>query len=179
MIQITNFNNLADWFYIVPAVFLVDFIVVCLAKYPGINPYFKINTLDKWYTMFGIFAIGSDVLSILIGIMMTRYIYTSFSLTNPMYFIAILLLFQLFHDIFFYVFVIQPIPRGHNKMIDIFKDYGLENGAKILVADALMMIFSVLIASLLKYLPNHYTIATLFVTLYSFCYIIFTRTPVV
>ena len=179
MLQITNFNNLQDWLYIVTAVVLVDFIVVCFAKYPGRNPYFKVDALDKWYNMFGIFAIGSDVLSILIGIMMTRYIYTSFGIQTPMYFLAILLLFQLFHDILFYVCVIQPMPRGHNKMIDVFKEYGLENGAKILGADALMMIFSVLIASLLKYLPTHYTIATLFVTLYSFCYIVYTRKPIV
>ena len=179
MIQITNYNNLNDWLYIVPAVVLVDFIVVCLAKYPGRNPYFKIQSLDKWYESFGIFAIGSDVLSILIGIMITRYIYTSFDLHNPLYFLAILLLFQLFHDMLFYMFVIQPMPKGHNTMIDVFKEYGLENGAKILGADALMMLFSVLTASLLKYLPPHYTIATLFITLYSFCYIIFTRKPVV
>ena len=175
MFELTNFNNLNDWFYIVPAVFLVDFIVVCLAKYPGKNPYFKVNTLNKWYDSFGIFAVGSDVLSILIGIMAARYIYTTLELDNLLYFIIILVLFQLLHDIFFNMFVIQPIPKGTNQMIDVFKEYGNENGAKILIADSLMVIFSIIIAHLLKYLPTHYTVATLFVTLYSFCYIIFTK----
>jgi len=178
MFQLTNFNNLGDWFYIVPAVFLVDFIVILLAKYPGKDPYFKVNTLNTWYDSFGIFAVGSDVLSILIAIMVTRYIYTSFGLKNLFYFVVILVVFQMLHDIFFYLFVIQPIPKGTNKMIDVFKKYGEENGAKILGADSLMVIFSLVIAHLLKYLPNHYTIATLFVTLYSLCYIIFTKNSI-
>ena len=177
MISIMN-SNTNDWFYIIPAVLLVDLVVICLAKYPGKNPFFKIDTLDKWYNSFGIFAIGSDVLSILIGIMVTRYIYTGLGLTNPFYFIAILLLFQLFHDFVFYFLVIRPMPEGHNKMIDVFKEYGDENGVKILGADALMMIFSVLTASLLKYLPDHVTVSTTFLTLYSLCYIVFTRKPI-
>ena len=170
-------TNSKDWFYLITAVFLVDLIVIFLAKYPGRNPYFKINVLDKWYNRFGIFAIGSDVLSILIGIMFARYIYTSLGLNNSFYFIFILLAFQLFHDLFFYFAVIQPIPKGHNQMIDVFKEYGDENGAKILAADSLMMIASVLIGSLLKYLPDHFTVATGFITLYSLCYITYTRKP--
>lgn len=175
--NITNFKDLNDWFYLIPAVILVDFVVIVLAKYPGKNPYFKVNSLDDWYNKFGIFAVGSDVLSILIGIMFTRYIYTSMNLKNPLYFIAILLLFQLFHDLLFYLAVIKPIPEGHNQMIDVFKAYGDENGAKILGADALMMLCSVTLGSFLKSAPDHYTIATSFITLYSLCYILYTRKP--
>ena len=176
--NITNYNNTNDWWYLVPAVFLIDLIVIFLAKYPGKNPYFKIDTLDKWYNEFGIFAVGSDVLSILIGIMVARYIYTALGLQGPLYFIGALVLFQLFHDLFFYFFVVVPMPTGHNKMIDVFKEYGIENGPKILVADALMMVSSVLVGSLLKSLPDHFTVATAFLTLYSLCYVVFTRKPV-
>jgi hypothetical protein len=175
--DITNYRSTGDWFYLIPAVFIVDLIVRFLAKYPGENPFFKIDALDKWYESFGVFAVASDVLSILIGIMVARYIYTALGLNGPLYFIAILLLFQLFHDLVFYVFVISPIPKGHNKMIDVFKEYGDENGVKILGADALMMLSSVAIGSLLKSLPVHWTVPTTFITLYSLCYIVFTRKP--
>lgn len=176
--DITNYHATGDWFYLVSAVFLVDLIVIFLAKYPGENPFFKIDVLDKWYETFGVFAVASDVLSILIGILVARYIYTGLGLKNPLYFIAILLLFQLFHDLVFYVFVINPLPRGHNKMIDVFKEYGDENGVKILGADAIMMLSSVAIGSLLKALPDHLTISAMFATLYSLCYIVFTRKPI-
>lgn len=175
--NITDFNNVNDWFYIITAVLVVDFIVILLAKYPGKNPNFKVNSLDAWYTRFHIMAVGSDVLSILIGIMFTRYIYTGLALKNPLFFIAILLLFQLFHDIVFYLGVIKPLPVGHNNMIDVFKSYSNENGAKILVADAAMMLGSVFAGSILKALPDHATVAVGFITLYSLCYILYTRKP--
>ena len=60
-------------------------------------------------------------------------------------------------------------------MIDVFKEYGQENGAKILGADALMMIASVLLGSFLQSIPAHYTIATTFLTLYALTYILYTR----
>jgi hypothetical protein len=174
--DITKFSTTGDWLYLVTAVCLVDFVVIMLAKYPGRDPYFKVGQLNEWYDRFGVFAVASDVLSILIGIFFARYIYSALGLNNPLYFVAILLAFQLAHDIFFYVTVIQQLPAGHNQMIDVFKAYGAENGAKILVSDALMMLGSVGVASYLKSLPEQYTIGTLFITLYSICYSVFTRT---
>jgi hypothetical protein len=60
-------------------------------------------------------------------------------------------------------------------MIDVFKSYAKENGAKILVADALMLIGSVLIADILKGLPAHFTVSATLITLYALCYIIYTK----
>jgi len=173
--NITNFKNISDWFYLIPAVVLVDFIVLVLEKYPGDLPYFNIKSLDDWYNKFGILAVGSDVLSILIGIMFTRYIYTSLNLNNPIFFLLILLAFQLFHDLLFYLAVIKPMPKGHNQMIDVFKDYSIECGAKILFADAALMVAGVTVGSALKSLPDHFTIAVSFITLYSLCYILYTK----
>jgi hypothetical protein len=174
---ITNYKNLGDWFYLVPAVLVVDFIVLIASKYPGTNPLFsKPNiSLNDWYNRFGIAAVAADVLSILIGIMVARYIYTYLGLKGPWLFLLVLVLFQLCHDLFFYFFVILPIPQGHNQMIDVFKAYGKETGSNILGVDALMMIASVLIGSFLKSIPDHYTVATSFVTLYSLCYVLYTR----
>jgi hypothetical protein len=169
--NITNFKNLNDWFYLIPAVILVDFITLCLEK----SPYLNSKTLDDWYNKFGLLAVSSDVLSILLVIMFTRYIYTSLNLNNPIYFIIILVAFQLIHDIFFYLAVIKPIPEGHNQMIDVFKAYSNENGANILLGDALLMLASVTVGSVLKSLPDHFTIATSFITLYSLCYILYTK----
>lgn len=172
--DITNYKNNGDWFYLVPAVLLVDVIVIFLSKYPGTNPSFKVNSLNEWYTKFGLTAVASDVLSILVGLMVTRYIYTSMNLKNPLLFLLILVLFQLAHDIFFYTQVILKLPKGHNQMIDVFKSYADENGAKVLVADAIMMLSSAVFASLLKSSEGHVSIATLLITLYSMTYIIYT-----
>ena len=177
MKSITNYAQNADWFYILPAIAVVDFLVILLSKYPSASPVFGVAALNKWYDDFGVFAVLSDILSIAIGIAAARYIYGIAGLHNPLYFLAILVAFQLAHDILFYIAVIQPIPANHNRMIDVFKAYGTENGWKILVSDALMMLGSVGLASYLKSLPNHFTTATALVTVYAICYVVFTRTP--
>lgn len=175
--NITNYKNIADWFYLVPAVTLVDFLVIVLAKYPGENPFVKVESLNEWYDKFGIFAVGSDILSILIGVLVARYIYTLSGLKNPVFFLVILILFQLAHDLFFYVAIIQQLPVGHNQMIDVFKSYGKENGARILMADSAMMLGSVLLASYLKSVSADITVSTFIITLYALCYIVYTRKP--
>jgi hypothetical protein len=173
--NITNYKNIGDWFYLVPAVLVVDVIVIFLSKYPSNNPTFNVSSLNEWYTKFGLSAVASDVLSILLVFMVTRYIYTTMNLKNPLLFLLILVLFQVAHDIFFYTQVILKMPEGHNQMIDVFKSYADENGAKVLVADAIMMVSSAVLASALKSSEGHVTIATLLITLYSMTYIIYTN----
>jgi uncharacterized protein YacL len=175
--NITNYKNVGDWFYLATAALVVDFIFVVREKYISSNNYFNVKSLDDWYTKFRGLAVVSDVLSILIGIMVTRYIYTFLKLNNPLYFLVILICFQILHDVFFNIFIIKPMPKGHNEMIDVFKSYTQENGHKILVADAIMMLLTIGIGSFLKMLPSHYTIATAFITMYSFTYILYTRSP--
>jgi hypothetical protein len=175
--NITNYKNTGDWLYLVAAVTLVDFIVIVLAKYPGDNPLIRVKSLNEWYERFGVFAVGSDILSILIGILVTRYIFTVGGFKNPLLFLVILVLFQLAHDLFFYFLIINGMPEGHNQMIDVFKAYGQENGGRILVADSLMMLSSVVIASYLKSVSPDITISTFIVTLYALCYIVYTRKP--
>ena len=39
--NITNYNNIGDWFYLITAAVLIDFVVIVLAKYPGKSPTFR------------------------------------------------------------------------------------------------------------------------------------------
>ena len=60
-------------------------------------------------------------------------------------------------------------------MIDVFKAYAAENGSKILVADAAILIASAGIGSALKALPAHYTVSVALVTMYAMTYIFYTK----
>lgn len=151
MKPICNFDNHSDYWYILPAILFIDLVVIIIARYfPSIFG----RTINVWYNKFGFGAVISDVFIIAIGFMIARWIYTRFLSKkfgmNPAIFIGLLVVVQLIHDLLFYVGIIKPIPTGANQMIDIFKDYAEENGAKILGADAGMMIGSALVASLLK-----------------------------
>jgi hypothetical protein len=173
--DISDASNINDLVFITTAAIIVDVVVIFLVKYAGDKPRFGVNALNDWYSKFGVFAVGADVLSLIIGVVAARYIYSAlFTSWNPLVFILIVVLFQLFHDVFFYLSTVIRLPRGENAMIDVFQDYAKENGAWILIADAAMMISTTLLAMGMKSVPTHYTLSSLFVTLYSLCYIIFT-----
>ena len=173
--NITNYTNTGDWLYLVIGAIVVDVLVITMARYPGREPYFKVVALNKWYDRFGINAALGDITSALIGLAAARYIYTLAGFKGPLMFLLAILLFQAFHDIFFYLAVILPLPAGENEMIDIFKAYAAENGAKILGADALILLASAAIGSFLKALPVHYTVSTGLVAIYALTYVFYTK----
>ena len=144
---------------ILVAVIIIDLIVLFLIRY---GPGFFGKEINVWYNKFGLTAVMADVLSIVLGFLIAQFIYRSaiyptYGWSLPL-FIGTLLAVQLIHDLFFNFGIIQPIPRGHNGMIDVFKSYSTENGAKILIADSSMMIGSALIASVLYSYPASTTL---------------------
>jgi hypothetical protein len=173
--NIANFNNNGDWLYLIVAVIVVDLVVILMARYPGRQPYFKVKALNEWYDRFGVVAVLGDLLSLLIGLGAARYIYTLGGFSGALMFLAAILGFQALHDILFYVGVIRQMSPGENQMIDVFKAYAAENGAKILGADALMLIASAATASGLKTLPLHYTISTGVVAAYIMTYTLYSK----
>ena len=63
------------------------------------------------------------------------------------------------------------VPRGTNRMLDTFKDYANEMSFKVLIADASMVISTILIAS---YLVNQSTnIIVLFISVYILPYLLY------
>ena len=177
MVSITNYRAVGDWFYILPAVALLELIVIFLCKYPMDPTSRFVATLNKWYDTFGPVAVLADIMSMSIGIAGPRYIFTALGFTGVFTFLALIVAFQLTHDIMFYTAVLTPFPAGHNKIIDLLKIYGDENGFKVLLGDALMMLGCVAFAYCLKSLPAHVTTAVALVSVYALCYVIYTRDP--
>jgi len=169
-------SNLNTFGTILVAVIIVDLIVLFLIRY---RPDFFGKEINVWYNKFGTNAVIADVLSIVLGFLIAQYVYRT--ALFPIYgwslllFIGVLLGVQLIHDLFFNFAIIQPIPRGHNEMIDVFKSYAVENGANILIADASMMIGSALIASILYSYPSAVTIFSGSLAVYTVPYILTTR----
>lgn len=161
---------------LVVAVIVIDLVVLFLIRY---FPDFFGKNINVWYNEFGLNAVIADVLSIVLGFLIAQVLYTSVVFPHigwslPV-FIALLLAIQVTHDMLFYKGVIQPIPAGHNGMIDVFKSYAVEGQGRIFVADAAMMTGSAFLASALVGLP---TVVTLFVgslAVYAIPYILTTR----
>jgi uncharacterized protein YacL len=160
--NIANFKNNSDLLPIFLAVSIVDLIVIIIAKYTK----FFGRQINVWYEKLGMTGVLLDIFIIVIGLLITRWIFTYFSITfTPLKFIAVAVLVQLIHDILLYQLLIKP-HKGNNLVFDIYKSYANENGAKILVADAGMVIASCLLAMYFKNKSDYNQIALLILVIY-------------
>lgn len=161
---------------ILVAVLVVDLVVIFLIRY---YPDIYGKPINDWYNKFGLNAVISDVLIIVLGLLLTQYIYTATLRPvigwNILAFACLALAIQAIHDILFYFLVIVPIPKGHNDMIDVFKVYAEEGKYKVILADSVMMVSSVFIASMLKDQPAHITTFLGVLAAYTVPYILTTR----
>jgi len=175
--DISNYENIYDNVLIFFAILMVDVFIVFLTRYfPDVFG----KALNEWYTTFKFTAILSDILIILLGFVIARYIYTIFIRPiygwNPLIFLALLVAIQVIHDILFYLVVILPIPVGHSQIIDLFKRYSSSAGPKIIGGDAVIMVLSALVAMYYKSQPVHIVTAASILALYNASYMLY-RTP--
>ena len=167
--DISNFNNNSDLLYLFTAVTIIDLTVIYLARNNLIG-----SNINIWYNKFGISAVILDIFIIIIGFIITRYIFliNNFSF-SPLLFIIIAVSVQLVHDVLFYKFIISPIPYGANSLMDVYKDYAKEGSLMALGADSAMVIASALIAMYLKSVPSSYSSSLLIVSIYLIPYLLF------
>ncbi len=177
--DISNYKNISDFWYIFIAVLTVDVAVIFLVRY---FPDFFGSAINRWYDLFGLNAVLADVLIIVIGFAIARYVYTIWvkdkfakGKWSPAWFTGTLVGTQLLHDLAFYFGIITQIPRGHNTMMDVFKDYAASGGAKILAADAGMMVASSILSIMLKSSAPHIFASFGLVVAYALPYILYTK----
>lgn len=102
------------------------------------------EALMIWYKKFGLGAVIADVLILVIGFIITYYIYNFFFKEyNIFLFIFILIIVQLVHDALFGLIVTNY--KGNSPILNVFKLYIKQVKYKILLIDALMLISTVLL----------------------------------
>lgn len=157
-----------EWVSLFTATAVVDFVVIVLSKFVSLT-----KALNTWYADFGIVAVGSDILIIVLGIALAKLL---FPLATGWKLVGIAVAIQLIHDVLFYVGIIQGVPAGQNKIIDLFKKYAAEGSWQILLADAAMVTGSVLLME--WYSDNLTSDQTAFLgvlAVYALLYIIYTK----
>jgi uncharacterized protein YacL len=147
---------------------IVDFVTILLSKY-----FFDMGvSLDKWYKRFGMTAVLSDVLVLVLGVQLALFI-------EPKAGVFLLLVMavsiQIVHDILFYFLVIETVPHGQNEMIDLFKEYANENSWKIVVYDSVMIGSTVFLAHTLSKINQTSVNFIGLLTVYALTYIIYTK----
>ena len=177
--DISNPSNLSDLIYIVIAVVAVEFVVIFLTRfYPEVMG----RNLNRWYDIFGINAVIADVIIVILGVIIARYLYKKViapkfleNRWSPLAFTGTAIGVQILHDLFFYYAIIKQVPRGNNLMIDVFKDYGNEMGAKAIGGDSLIMLASTLLAIVLKSQRKDLVAAFGLLASYAIPYVLYTR----
>jgi hypothetical protein len=168
--SISNFKNTNDYLPILNAVIITDLCVILLLIFGFINS----NVLIEWYKKYSLGAVIADVLIIMIGIIITRFVYPyvfgeTFSLIK---FIGLAVTIQIVHDILFY-FLFKMVPRGQNMMLDTFKDYAREVGYKAILSDSLMVIVACLLSSYFVSLDLNTNIIILVLSIYVLPYAVY------
>ena len=167
--DISHFNNIHDYLPIITAIVIVDIIGIILSYSNLLG-----KNLKLWYQKFLLSAVLADVLVIFIIVIIARaiyyYIFDEFSIIK---FIILMLILQVIHDILFYLMIIT-IPKGANKIIDIFKDYADEISYYAIIGDSLMIISTGLLASYLANFGANINIIILVVSVYLLQFILHT-----
>jgi hypothetical protein len=169
--NISHFNNLSDYLPILNGAILTDLFVILLHLTKNI----KSKSLTEWYKKYQLSAVIADVLILVIGVILARFFYP-FLFSSSRYsiglFIGLAVTIQIIHDVLFAV-AFNAIPRGKSGIMDVFKDYGKELGGWILLADALMIVSTILLGSLFASLSTNANIILLIVLVYLIPYFVY------
>lgn len=170
--NISNFFNTNDYLPILNASIIAELIVLLIVYY---TPFFNSKYLMKWYETYRLSAVLADVLILMIGLILARYVFHLFNLSwNFLSFLIVVLTIQIIHDILFYIFF-TFLPRGTNKMLDLFKDYAREVGAGAVFGDSFMISITVLLSAYLANATPNTNILILIFSLYLLPYILYTN----
>ena len=169
--DISNFHNTADYLHILNGCLNADLIVIFLLFHNA----FKSVYLKKWYKKYQLSAALADVLILMIGMTIARFLYPYvFAAFHLWKFVGIAVCVQIVHDVLFY-WLFNSLPLGYNSMLDFFKHYAGEVGAGAIVGDSIMMTIACLLSSHFATYSVNLNIIFLIVSLYCVPYMIHYR----
>jgi hypothetical protein len=174
--DISDYHEISDWVYILVGALVVECLIIGLTRS---FPTFFGKYLNLWYSRFKLSAVVADVLIVLIGFGIARYLYTEYIYPNndwnPAYFTGSAVGVQVIHDFLFYFGIIKPIPQAKNGMMDVMKSYGDEMGAKAVGGDSAIMVLTSIAAMLLKGSSANIVIAVALASAYAIPYFLETK----
>ena len=167
--DISNFNNVNDYLPIFNGCLNADLIFMFLLYHGAV----KSKMLKLWYKKFTLSAVIADVFILMIGIIITRFIYKYFfNEFSILKFTALAVCVQIIHDVLFYL-LFKNTPLGYNYMLDFFKKYADELGGWAIIGDSFMMIMSCLLTSYFAIFNLNINIITFIISVYFVPYMIY------
>ena len=143
--------------------------------------------INNWYTKFGWTSIILDVLILIIGFYLGKFVYKylqkkkfyrkkNISNTKSLiYFLIILLIIQIIHDLLFYYIFILNSKKNNNEIMDEFKIYAKKQGSGAIIGDSAMVILSVIVLFFIKDVNNDYKIFLNVLSIYLIGYFLYQK----
>lgn len=167
--DISKFSDISDYLPILVASIIIDLIVIAYT----LSSFATTQNLKLWYAKYTFGAFIADVLSVVIGLIIARYLYPYiFSEWKLWKFIILAVLVQITHDLLFYGFF-SSIPRGKSGIMDLFKNYAKELKGFAIFGDSLIIIGTILIASYLANQSINTNLILLIIGLYILPYLLY------
>jgi hypothetical protein len=169
--DISNFDSAKDYLPILNgalnAVLLLMFFVL--------HNWLSSSYLRKWYKTFHLSAIIENVITLMIIIIGTRFIYKYlFHFWNIILFTIVASILMIIYDIIFYL-MFMSVPKGYSAIIDFFKQYKTQMGYKGIFINILMIIFVCLTSSYFATLNKNMNVITLITTLFFIPYLLYMK----
>uniref|UniRef100_A0A6C0B2H1 Uncharacterized protein n=1 Tax=viral metagenome TaxID=1070528 RepID=A0A6C0B2H1_9ZZZZ len=166
--DISDFENVSDYLPILNGALITDVIVMSLS----LSGYINSEALKIWYKSYGLSAVLADVLILVIGLIIARWLYNMFFKSRSLFsFILVALGVQLTHDLVFGK-IIDFMPEKTSNIFNTFKQYTHEHGMQILFADSLMIISTIILGSLMAAYDLNMNIITIIFMAYHVPYLI-------
>jgi len=151
---------------IVTATVWMDFIFVMFTK----KVYVLHSLLPVWYDKYGLVAVLLDCLSLSLAIMLAFFTVPGGS---PLTVTAVVLLYQILHDILLYTFVISPLPEGENEIIDLYRAYVSRGGVGTLIGNSVLILSIMGLFYAIHKLPTQIQVFNLLLGIYAVTYSIY------
>jgi hypothetical protein len=171
--DISDFTKVNDYLPILNGAINADLIIIFLV----FHGFFQSVFLQKWYKVFNLSAIIADVLILVIGIIIARFLYHYlFTQWSIVQFTLLAVGIQIIHDFLFY-FLFSSVPLKYSFILDFFKKYAEEVSFRAILGDSFMMALTCLLSSYFATFNLNTNIITMIISVYFIPYLLYMVSP--
>lgn len=175
---LTPLINVKDKFEYVPiltANIFADLLIIWITFSKVLGGGKSWQILTKWYKKYRLSAMMADIIIGVIYLLIARQLVDYMNMDISLFGFGVLaVIIQIVCDMFFYL-VFTIIPKNHNDMLDLFKDWAAYAKLDALWGDSILVLVGVVLSSYLNTLSFDTNIFILIFSMYVIPYIIYMK----
>lgn len=175
---LTPLINLKDKFEYVPiltANIFADLLIIWITFSKVLGGGKSWQILTKWYKKYRLSAMMADILIGVIYLLIARQVVDYMNMDISLFGFGVLaVIIQIVCDMFFYL-VFTIIPKNHNDMLDLFKDWAAYAKLDALWGDSILVLVGVVLSSYLNTFSFDTNIFMLIFSMYLIPYFIYMK----